>query len=356
MSVKVKCLYTEQKNKKRKTWKDGFLTINRNLSKVDLYRTDGSAVHLENNIATRFMSALEIGKLFQSEDVETTIEFENFVATFESVQGCKTRKRQDNLPPVPASSEDLKPKRFKPPSKVVKHEMASYGELEERKLSNGTNNRTYAPPTGNSFYSVTESELNEIWGSESKEISIPRSPNISQNDDPVDRNIWGDINDYDCRKSAHDVKLKQENLSYLKEKNRALLGEMCTYSGALRDIDAAAKVGYSAFATHKEDSTPSEFLYDNCTNNEDQHISLDVDDSGDDGGRYLSGGVATHPTDLDVKPSYTDHTKQQDGSRRSMQTIGATMDIRNKDDEKKVYNYAASGRGAPMCPDISIWF
>ena len=150
-----KCLYTSQKQKKRKTWQDGILRFYEKDARCDLYNSHENYISLDEVLGSRMLSKQDVNKF--SGNLSFDLELENYIVSVNTAEVCESsiKTTDDKIDHVVS-----KRKKFKVPSALAPI------------LATDESTIIVNPPpksiTQNSFqtkglYTVTDDELDDIW-------------------------------------------------------------------------------------------------------------------------------------------------------------------------------------------------
>lgn len=158
------CLYSNQKTKKRKSWSDGILKVLLNESRCDLFAVQDNQLSLNQVIASHIVTKSEMSRIVQG--VVTEIEFENYLVTIDFI-------KEDNTPLCSA-----KPKKFKVPATVIPIKKPVDQPIDIKSV------QKYSTSSATQFsknYSITDDELDSIWGMRSTNSTLSRSEDVFDN-------------------------------------------------------------------------------------------------------------------------------------------------------------------------------
>ena len=164
------CLYTKQKEKKRKTWSDGKLKVNMTTGHCSLH-TDSSLAASQKCLESRMLINTELTRLRGlNDDVE--LEFENHIVMVEpSISQNVARKVSSSTKNETSSASNVNQslvKAFKAPQ-MLTNPQSQLQQLQSKALNHQQQQQETKYAVGNSkrsLYRVTEDDLNDIWGND----------------------------------------------------------------------------------------------------------------------------------------------------------------------------------------------
>jgi hypothetical protein len=143
---RIKCLYTKQLTKKRKTWSDGLLKISCSGGSYYCSLSDAANIR-ESVLVSRPLENIEVQKLKKNEEVE--LEFENYLVNVLS----SSDSVKDTGPP-------LKLAKFVPPSRYIPPTTNSQSYVNNAAPVVASTSST---AFGGGRYRVSPDELDDIW-------------------------------------------------------------------------------------------------------------------------------------------------------------------------------------------------
>lgn len=162
----MKCMYTTQLTKKRKTWSDGLLKVFFSGGSFQCSLLDAGKLR-ETVLVSRQLESLEVQQLKKNEEIE--LDFEGYLVT---VSAGSSEHDESKVGPPLKLPKFVPPSRYVPPARQVDQYVS------------GSNNPvgavpgTTRPAAASGPYRVTNDELDDIWDRDQPAPTHRTAPNV----------------------------------------------------------------------------------------------------------------------------------------------------------------------------------